>query len=248
MRSEDEWHTWLTQTARLAPDAALKLREIGFIVLPGPTGGGPAQMRAAYDRAVAEADPADVHVGRTKSSTRINNLVNRGPEFDSIYTHMPLLAACREVIGHPFRLSGMRARTLHPGAHNEKLHVDVRHRADGWPLLGCILMVDDFTPANGATRFVPRTHLQSLPPEDAMDDPAKEHESEVLACGQAGSLVIFNASVWHGHGANRTHEPRRSIQAHFVARKFQSSSDHSGRMRIETLERLSELARYVLDV
>jgi ectoine hydroxylase-related dioxygenase (phytanoyl-CoA dioxygenase family) len=205
-------------------------------------------MRAAYDRAVAEADPADVHVGRTKSSTRINNLVNRGPEFDSIYTHMSLLAACCEVIGQPFRLSGMRARTLHPGAHKEELHVDVRHGADGWPLLGCILMIDDFTPANGATRFVPRTHLQSLPPEEAMGDPTEQHENEVIACGQAGSLLIFNASVWHGHGANRTCEPRRSIQAHFVARKSQSSSDYSGRMRIETLERLSELARYVLNV
>jgi ectoine hydroxylase-related dioxygenase (phytanoyl-CoA dioxygenase family) len=62
-------------------------------------------------------------------------------------------------------------------------------------------------------------------------------------------MIIFNASVWHGHGANRSNKPRRSIQAHFVPREAQSSpDDHSGRMRPETLQRLGDLAKYVLNV
>jgi ectoine hydroxylase-related dioxygenase (phytanoyl-CoA dioxygenase family) len=193
-----------------------------------------------------------VHIGRTGSSTRIDDFVNRGPEFDGIYIYRPLLAACCQIIGAPFKLSGMRARTLNPGAPAERLHVDVKDRGDGWPLVGCIFMVDSFTAENGATRFVPGSHLQSREPGEVMNNPEDDHDEQVLGCGPAGSIIIFNASVWHSHGANRSTRPRRSIQAHFVPREAQAAPDdhsgHPGRMRPETLQRLSDLAKYVLNV
>src|SRR5262245_36628208 len=140
----DDWHRAIAGGSNLPPDAARRLREVGFIVMPGPAMEGCERLSEVYDRAVAEADPADVHRGRTGASTRIDDLVNRGPDFDAIYIYPPLLAACCQIIGGPFKLSGMRARTLHPGAAVEGLHVDVRHGANGWPLVGCILMIDAF--------------------------------------------------------------------------------------------------------
>ncbi len=248
--SNNAWHGVIAAEMRLEPDAARQLRELGFVVISGPvTAGGHEQLSEAYDRAAASADPADVHTGKTGATTRINDFVNRGPEFDGIYLYPPLLAACCQVIGGPFKLSGMRARTLNPGAPCEPLHVDVKHRANGWPLVACILMVDAFDADNGATRFVPRTHLQPLEPGEAMIDPRDAREDQVLACGPAGSMIIFNASVWHSHGANRSAQPRRSIQAHFVRRDAQGSPhDHSRGMRPETLQRIGTLAKYVLDV
>jgi ectoine hydroxylase-related dioxygenase (phytanoyl-CoA dioxygenase family) len=218
--------------------------------MPGPViPGGCEQLSAAYDRAVATADPSDVHIGRTRSSTRIDDFVNRGSEFDGIYIYPPLLAACCQIIGAPFKLSGMRARTLNPGAPAEELHVDVKHRANGWPLVGCIIMVDAFNAENGATRFVPGSHLQSREPGEVMNNPQDAHDEQVLASGPPGSIIIFNASVWHSHSANRSAKPRRSIQAHFVPREAHPSpNDHCGRMRPETLQRLSDLAKYVLNV
>jgi ectoine hydroxylase-related dioxygenase (phytanoyl-CoA dioxygenase family) len=110
-------------------------------------------------------------------------------------------------------------------------------------------MVDAFDAENGATRFVPGSHLQSREPSEVMNNPQDAHDEQVLACGPAGSIIIFNASVWHSCGANRSAKPRRSIQAHFVPRDAQASpDDHSGRMRPETLQRLSDLAKYVLNV
>jgi hypothetical protein len=35
-----------------------------------------------------------------------------------------------------------------------------------------------------------------------MKDPAETCEGEVLACGPAGSIIIFHGSTWHGHTAN----------------------------------------------
>lgn len=251
MTPANDWHSIIAaESHHLPTDAARQLRETGFVVMPGPAiKGGCEQLSRAYDRAVATADPADVHVGRTGSSTRINDFVNRGPEFDGIYIYRPLLAACGQIIGAPFKLSGMRARTLNAGAPAERLHVDVKHRADGWPLVGCIFMVDAFDAENGATRFVPGSHLQSREPGEVMNNPEDDHKEQVLACGPAGSMIIFNASVWHGHGANRSAKPRRSIQAHFVPREAQASpDDYSGRMLPETLQRLGDLAKYVLNM
>jgi len=244
------WQSITATESRLSPDAARHLREVGFVVMPGPhIDGGCEKLSDAYDRAVAAADPADVHVGRTRSSTRIDDFVNGGPEFDGVYIYPPLLAACYQIIGRPFKLSGMRARTLHSGAPMESLHVDVKYGADGWPLVGCILMVDAFNAENGATRFVPGSHLRSHEPSEAMKNPLDVHNEQVLACGPAGSVVIFNASIWHGYSANRSAKPRRSIQAHFVPREAQASPDDpTRRMHPETSQRIGDLAKYILNV
>ena len=250
MTLTNDWHSIIASQSHLPPDVARQLRDLGFVVIPGPViPGGCKRLSEAYDRAVATADPVDVHIRNSKSSIRIDDFVNRGAEFDGIYIYPPLLAACCQIIGGPFKLSGIRARTVNPHAPAERLHVDVKYRAHEWPLVGCILMVDAFDAENGATRFVPGSHLQPREPGEVMSSTQDAHEEQVLACGPAGSVIIFNASVWHGHGANRSARPRRSIQAHFVSRKAQASpEDHSSRMRPETLQRINDLAKYVLDV
>jgi len=81
MAPTDDWHSFIAaESHHLSPDAARQLREIGFIVVPGPAiKGGCEKLSDAYDHAVATAYPADVHIGKTNSSTRIDDFVNRGP-------------------------------------------------------------------------------------------------------------------------------------------------------------------------
>jgi hypothetical protein len=127
----DQWHSVIAAESFLPPDAARTLRDVGFVVMPGPViPGGVERLSDAYDQAVATADSDDV---RISSSMRVIDFVTRAPEFDGIYIYPPLLAACCLIIGRAFKLSGTRARTLEPGAPTEALHVDVKHRADGWP-------------------------------------------------------------------------------------------------------------------
>ena len=208
--------------------------------MPGPPiSGGLGYLSHAYDHAVAMADPADV---RVSISTRVTDFVNRGAAFDAVYAYPPLLAACCLILGGPFKLSGTRTRTLEPGAPIEALHVDVEAGADGWPIVGFIMMVDEFDIENGATRFVPGSHLKLRDPSEAMSNLLDAHQSEVLACGPAGSIIIFNGSVWHSHTANRSARRRRSLQGHFVLRKARSSVDHAARMRPEVLGRIDGVA------
>jgi ectoine hydroxylase-related dioxygenase (phytanoyl-CoA dioxygenase family) len=242
----DDWYSIIAAASTLPPDAERQLRDVGFVVMPGPEiQGGWARFSQAYDRAVLTADPSDVSI---RSSTRIHDFVNRGPEFDGLYVYPPLLAACCRIIGRPFKLSTMLARTLEPGAPAQLLHADVKREGDGWPLVSFIIMVDEFDAKNGATRFVPGSHLLRREPNDLMKDATDTYDGEVLAYGRAGSIIIFNGSVWHGHTANRSNRRRRSLQGAFIPREARASINQASRIRPETLQRLGDLGKYVLDI
>ena len=153
----DDWFGIIASGSELSERAARDLREVGFVIIPGPVAtDGLARLAEAYDSAVASAAPDDVSIGGT--TTRVHDFVNRGPEFDGLYLHRPLLEACCHVLGRPFRLSTMLGRTLRPSAPAGDLHVDFEPDASGWPMVGFILMVDAFRGDNGATRFVPGSH------------------------------------------------------------------------------------------
>jgi hypothetical protein len=160
----DKWQSVMAAESELPQDAARRPHDLGFAVLPGPSiPGGAAWLAEAYGRAASTADPADVSI---RFSRRGHDFVNRGPEFDGLYIYRPLPAACCRVIGRPFQLSTMLARSLGPGAPAQPLHVDVKWNADGWPLVGFIVMVDEFHAENGATRFVPGSHLWPRGPDE----------------------------------------------------------------------------------
>ena len=200
----------------------------------------------AYDAMVASASVDDVHTGGT--TTRVNDFVNRGDEFDALYVFPPLLEACCRIIGRGFKLSSMHARTLRPHTPAQELHVDVDRASADWPLVGFILMIDEFRPDNGATRFVPGTHHGPDVPEAVMTDRRADYDGQLLATGPAGSLIIFNGSTWHGQPPNTSDGSRRSIQGAFIPRDGRAATDFAGRMRPETRARLGPLAHYVLAI
>jgi Phytanoyl-CoA dioxygenase (PhyH) len=234
----DNWFASISAETQLSSEAAYALRSDGFVVLPGPAlGAAPAELARLYDEAVSGAAPDDIKVGST--TTRVKDFVNRHAKFDELYLYPPMLQACCRVIEQPFKLSTVHARTLRPRTPAQRLHVDFPRDVRGWPMVGFILMIDDFTPENGATCFAPGSQgMYALPASCSL----------VQACGLSGSMVVFNGSVWHGHGANVTDTPRRSIQGACIRRTETSGENLPARMRPETLERIGALARYLLTV
>lgn len=243
----DDWFSVLSEGGALSVRAAQDLSDAGFVVIPGPSPQDElAQLAEAYDSGVAAADSGDVSIG--SSTTRIHDFVNRGPDFDRLYVYKPLLEASCRVIGQPFKLSTMHARTLRPRTQAQELHVDFKRDAAGWPMVGFIFMVDAFRGDNGATRFVPGSHIWSEIPDGLMNDRLADYPGQVVACGAAGSIILYNGSVWHGHTANCSDEPRRSIQGAYIRREAQSGINLPARMREDTLARIGPVARYVLAV
>lgn len=243
----NDWFDIIGKGNEFSADALEELWDVGFIVIPGPVASDRlAQLAAAYDSTVASASPDDVGLGST--TTRVNDLVNRGSEFDELYVYKPVLEACCCIIKQPFKLSTMLARTVRPRSQTQKLHVDFERDAQGYPMIGFILMIDDFRSDNGATRFVPGSHKWSDPPDELVKGRVSDHKNQVTVCGTAGSMIVYNGSVRHGHSANSTEKPRRSIQGAFIRREARSGENFHTRMKPEILARISPLARYLLDI
>lgn len=229
----------------LDPAALDTLQGRGFVVLDGPFPDRQfAAVAARYDAEVSSAVGGDARTGST--SARVTDFVNRGPEFDPLYVYPPLLEAAASIVGPSFKLSSLNARTLRPGAAVLDIHVDVSRDSADWPLLGFILMIDAFTPDNGATRFIPGSHHGDDPPTDGH---LQDYASRLVsACGLAGSLLVFNGSTWHGQGVNTSGCPRRSLQGAFIPRTGRAGTDFAERMSPDTAGRLTAVARHVLSL
>ena len=242
-----DWFSTLAIESEFPAFAVSELRERGFVVLPGAV---PSERMKrlvyAYDAAAATAAGDDIRIG--SASTRVSGLVNREATFDDLFLYAPLLGACCLMIGRPFKLSSMHLRTLQPFAPDQGLHVDVRRESADWPLVGFILMVDEFRPDNGATRFVPGSHRWTDAPEEVLSDPQANVDGQVLACGPAGSLLVFHGSTWHGHSANVTDVPRRSLQGAYIPRDGRAATDFAARMPPDRHKHLGPLARYLLQL
>jgi Phytanoyl-CoA dioxygenase (PhyH) len=235
----DDWLSRIQSAGQLEAGAERELREAGFVVIPGVVAGERVDRLAlAYDTAVAEATPSQLRTG--SDTTRVHGLVDGGPEFDEVYLYLPMLEVSRRLIGQALRLSSLLARTVRPWSRAQPLHVDAPADADGWPMVGFILMVDAFRIDNGSTRFVPGSHRGA----EVRSDADADQTGQVLALGARGSMVIYNGSVWHGHSANRTAAPRRSIQGAYVRRNGPAAVG----CRPDTEARLGGLARYLLGI
>ena len=231
-----------------APELA-ELHARGFCVIPDLVPPAKlARISAAYDRGFAVATAPDLRTSSSGGDARLSDLVNRGPEFDELYMLEPVLSACLDTIGPRFQLSSFHGRTVLPGAAAQGLHVDVRPDQDAWPLVGFIVMVDEFRSDNGATRFAPGSHHGETRTNVREGNHRPDDGSQVLACGEAGSVIVYLGSTWHGYSANRSQSPRRSIQGAYVPRGGGAAVQWVSRMTPETLGRLSPSARHLLAV
>ena len=160
----EDWFSIIAADCELSANAIQSLNDVGFVVIPNLIAPNRlAQLSAAYDSAVASASSDDVVVGRT--TTRVHDFVNRGSEFDELYVCQPLLKACCQVIGQPFKLSSMLARTLHPNAQAQGLHIDFKPDEERFPMVSFIWMVDEFRSDNGiAASCLDTCFAACLPP------------------------------------------------------------------------------------
>jgi len=180
---------------------------------------------------------------------RFANLVNKGGVFDILYTHPKLLSAIRHVLGDDLKLSSLNFRSAKPGQGLQKLHTDWPDAVEPGQYRVCnsIWLLDEFTAANGATRVVPGTHLCGKMPEESMDDPWKIHPDQTLIEAEAGTVVVFNSHCWHGGTINHTEQPRRAIHSYFCGRDQIQQTSQKDWIRQETLDRISDEAKWLLD-
>ena len=218
--------------------AKLHLDEYGFVLLPDLIPREDALRMA--DRlmelsvSLGESDGG----GYQSLSCLYNHLDPDEYEFFlPLATNPVVLELARHTIGEGGQMIGSNVVWRQPGVPAHALHADVPMAwfgEQGLPvprnicfLVQCNWMLTDFTKENGATQFLPMSHLldppNKWPDEDGefqyTNDRVRLLREEIengdpmgrlaTAEGSAGSAAVFHGAMWHRAGANVTKDEQR---------------------------------------
>jgi ectoine hydroxylase-related dioxygenase (phytanoyl-CoA dioxygenase family) len=251
----------------------VELQDQGFTVIPDMlTDTQLEKLRSKFEAILAEEGLREGErqsFERMDGVRRINDLVNKGEEFEAIWRNPILHAMVASVLTEPFRLHSLNGHDPLPGQGHQALHADWRPAMDdskptpasGFGVVNSIWMLDDWKKTTGASRLVPRSHrdpplmdavLKMGPPPgsssgEKLGGAAEEYAVQVEA--PAGSVCVFNGSVWHAASQNNSvDETRRACHCAWIDRRWPQQTNQKERLTEETAKRLSPLDRWLLDV
>ena len=92
-----------------------------------------------------------------------------------------------------------------------KIHRDIRTFYNVHMMMNMLVMLDDFTLANGATWFLNGSHLKDEKPGEAYF-----YKNAQRAQGKAGDIILFDSNLWHAAGENTTENVRRALTLTFT--------------------------------
>lgn len=170
-----------------------------------------AVLRQAF-AAVAEAERAPISA---RGIEKLGGLLNKGRPFEQLAEHPVACALAEHLLGPGFLLSLVWGRSVSAALQAGRLHAEQYQVPPPWPgpaVMTALWMLDDFTPDNGATRVVPRSHLAGCNPVSDEADPAA-----VAVTGVAGSLLVCDGRLWHHSGRSVTGGQRRAIGVNYCA-------------------------------
>lgn len=212
---------------KIPPKHRQQLDEQGYVIIPDVLSESEiADYRAMLSR-LAEQERADGS-GRVHTQGRgqhVRWLVNKGEGFEKLVAHPKVVPYFEYMLGEDYTLSTLTSNVIYPGAEDNAFHVDNALSQMPEPLpefpmfVNSLWLLNDFTPENGGTRFVPGSHRFLKKPPSKDDPMSLCHSDEVRLCAPKGSVFLFNGAIWHATGANRTGEPRMCLIC-FCCRSF----------------------------
>jgi len=107
--------------------------------------------------------------------------------------------------------------------------------------INVLFAIDDFTRDNGATWVVPRTHQTTSAPS-----------AETIAAAAipvecpAGSMIIFDSTLWHAAGPNTSGKDRLAINHQFTRSWIKQQIDYVRALGDATVERLPARSQQLL--
>jgi hypothetical protein len=203
--------------AHLAAD----VRERGFAIWPGfATPGECADLRQAAD-ILASGE----HAHHYPKSTRVWDLYQFDPVFIDMVTKPGLADILDDLLGPYYLLSDSSLNVVNPDQPVDDWHIDypyneMRNLVAGGVLgVQCVLALDPFTEATGATRLIPRSHVSPRRPAEPRLTSAETFTAK------PGTLLIMAAATWHRSGLNSSGKPRAAALMSFVERWIRPMSD-----------------------
>lgn len=150
-----------------------------------------------------------------RGTLRVYNLLAHG----DVYARIPVRAAVLPVVGAVLDpgclVSSLSSISIEPGEKAQPWHADDQLIPLPRPhvpiVCNTMWAITDFTGANGATRLVEGSHRDAAFPEPFGD------YDHVVAEMAAGSVLVWNGSLWHCGGANTSDARRVGIAMNYCA-------------------------------
>jgi len=155
-------------------------------------------------------------------------LVDLDPVVRKVCRLPALLAGAAHLLGAPFFVMQVEGREPRMGGGAQALHRD-----GGDPALtqfvAALVFLDPFGPANGATAVAAGTHRG-----EGLDAPAGQArpDAKVLR-GEAGDILLFDASVLHGATCNDSGARRRSLLVNYALETLRA--DHERTLAVRSV-------------
>jgi len=109
-----------------------------------------------------------------------------------------------------------------PSTFQTTFHQDFARYLHGYVAsINVFFAIDAFTEENGATIVVPGTHQQALPPT-----PAYLQGNAVRVVCPAGSMLVFDSTLWHAGGPNVSGRDRLAINHQFTRSFIKQQVDY----------------------
>ena len=146
---------------------------------------------------------------------RIYNLLVYGKLYERVPVHPHVLPIVEGVLDPGCLVSSLSSIAIGPGEQAQPIHADDQLIPIAKPhvpiVCNSMWALTDFTDENGATRIIPGSHLRDCSPDFFSD------YDSVPAEMPKGSVMIYNGSLWHGGGANKTDRRRIGVAMNYCA-------------------------------
>jgi ectoine hydroxylase-related dioxygenase (phytanoyl-CoA dioxygenase family) len=108
------------------------------------------------------------------------------------------------------------------GTFQQTFHRDFPRYLEGYVAsVNVLLTFDEFTADNGGTLIVPGSHQRAEAPDQAYMSDA----TIALEC-PAGSMVLFDSTIWHAAGVNRSDRDRLAVNHQFTRSWIKQQIDY----------------------
>jgi ectoine hydroxylase-related dioxygenase (phytanoyl-CoA dioxygenase family) len=142
------------------------------------------------------------------------------PVFMELLRNPTAVAVARALLGETMFVSNFTANMTTPGSASMNIHSDQALCApapwnETW-MMNFIWCLDEVTPENGGTLFIPGSHRIRTRDEVPADLSGKLQVLEA----PAGSAIALEGRVWHTSGVNTTSDERRALLFALYNRDF----------------------------
>jgi ectoine hydroxylase-related dioxygenase (phytanoyl-CoA dioxygenase family) len=217
------------------------LRHVGFAVVTGVLDDDQiATTRDAMYR-VQQAIRDDIGEERLRRAGEhgvLRNMVAYDEQFMRLLELEEMLAVVDATVS-PTAILHLQNGFILPSAEGETssfqhtFHMDFPRYMNGYVAsVNVMLAIDPYTAENGGTIVAPGTHQRPERPSDAYLDAA----ATAVEC-PAGSMIVFDSTLWHAAGQNRSGGDRLGINHQFTRSFIKQQVDYVRALGDEVVKR-----------